>query len=550
MLANWCPAQKHTANVIRNQCRIRLERMKSGRSGRAGKIRCFAKAIYRRNRHKFYAWRTPDFSTDASETVPLHERTQKALARLTFVLCCAVPTLLLMLIIVVGKTPWYHRRCIDAIEHEVAQQTGLVTQIGQYEMVSPGHTLLKQIQLTDPETGATVATVRQIDWSIQDGRTHVLLQQPELHADTLNQTWDLLHDRFLCRPQHLTGSARVAATDLTIHSRLSPITLRDVDAWIGPDVNSAGLASPSQSSSGVSPSNVRATIECLMASPGGSGLSPGGGLSASAATSPIQITVLRDRSGPAPTTHWSLATGSTALPCSAIAEYLPGHWSNLGTEAMFSGSVAGVTSTHDWKIDLSGASFSNLSLDYIFANQPHRLSGTASIKLERCRLHPNQQLVDVSGSIHATHGLIASSLLEGAAQHLGFLVADLPPDAADVPYDCMAMRFSLNGPRMHVSGTCRHQHGYASLPTGVALCVGGMPLAQAPGSDLPAIRLMSVLAPVHSEMVPLAQQNQGLLQLLLPPRRVMPDVQNQPPPAPRISGLETYQGGPLTLERR
>jgi hypothetical protein len=411
-------------------------------------------------------------------------------------------------------------------------------------MVSPGHTLLNQVQLTDPETGAAVATVRQVDWSIQDGRTHVLLQQPELHADTLNQTWDLLHDRFLCRPQHLTGSARVAATDLTIHSRLSPITLRDVDAWIGPDLNSAGLASPGQSSSGVSPASVRATIECLMASPGGSGAD------SSAATSPIQMTVLRDRSGPSPTTQWSLSTGGTALPCSAIAEYLPGHWSHLGTEAMFNGTVAGVTSISDWKLDLSGATLSNLSLDHIFANQPHRLSGTASIKLERCRLHPKQQLVDVSGSIHATHGLIASSLLDGAAKHLGFLVAELPSGATDIPYDCMAMRFSLNGPRMHVSGTCRHQHGYASLPTGVALCVGGMPLVQAPGSDVPAIRLMSVLAPVHSEMVPLAQQNQGLLPLLLPPRRAMPNLKNQSPTAPRISGLNKYQGGPLTLERR
>ena len=455
----------------------------------------------------------------------MHERTQRSLARLVFVLCCALPTLLILATILIQASPWYHRRCIDAVEQSIAQQTGLVVNIDEYQVISPGHTLLKHVQLTDPETGQEVATVRQVDWSNQDGRTFILLQQPELQAETLGQTWALIHDRFLCRPEHLGQSARLAASDLTIHSKQSPITLRDVDAWIGPDGDSE-----------VDHQSVRANIECLLAG--------------STETSPIQITLLRDRSQATPTTRWDVATGDTALPCSAIAEYMPGHWTNLGSEATFSGTMAGVADGGDWQIDLSGATLANLSLDRIFQHQAHRFSGTATLKLQRCRLHPSKKVVDVSGSIHATDGLIGRSLLQSVNQYLGFAINRLPVGTEDVAYDCLAMRFSLNGPRMRLDGICRQELSYTSMPIRVAMVAGGMPLTQTSNLDLQAVRLMSVLAPSHSEMVPLSQQNQALLGLLLPPKRPIPDMRpGQPAPA-RISGLGRYEGGPLTGQRR
>lgn len=455
----------------------------------------------------------------------MHERTQRSLARLVFVLCCAVPTFLILTAILVQMSPWYHRRCIDAVEQTIARQTGLVVSIDEYQVISPGHTLLKQVELTDPETGQEVAKVREVEWSRQDGRTVILLQQPELQAETLGQTWALLHDRFLCRPEHLGKSARFAASDLTIHSQHNPITLRDVDAWIGPDGESK-----------VDHQNVRATIQCLLAD--------------SSDTSPIQITLLRDRGDAIPTTEWEVTTGDTALPCSAIAEYLPGHWTNLGNEATFAGTMAGVAGSSDWEIDLSGATLANLSLDRIFQHQAHRLSGTATLKLERCRLHPSEKEVDVSGSIHAVDGLIGRSLLQGTHQYLGFAIHQLPPGIEDVAYDSMAMRFSLDGPRMRLNGICRQELGYKSMPMGVMMRAGRFPLAETSNLDLQAIRLMSVLAPSYSEMVPVSQQNQALFRLLLPPKRRIPDMRTGQPAPARISGIGPYHGEPLTGSRQ
>lgn len=455
----------------------------------------------------------------------MHERTQRSLARLVFVLCCAVPTCLILTTILVQLSPWYHRRCIDAVEQTIALQTGLVVSIDDYQVISPGHTLLKQISLTNPETGQEVATVRQVDWSNEDGRTNILLQQPELQAETLSQVWSLLHDRYLCRPEHLRESTEFAANDLTIHSRHSPITLRDVDAWVEP-VGDGDLGHQ----------NVRATIQCLLAG--------------SADTSPIQITLLRDRSGSRPTTQWDIATGGTALPCSAIAEYLPGYWTNLGNNATFTGTMAGVTGGEDWELNLSGATLSNLSLDRIFQHQAHRFSGTATLKLQRCFLTPSQNKVDVSGSIHAADGLIGRSLLRSANQYLGFVINPLPPGHEDVAYDRMAMRFSLNGPQMRLDGICRQEFGYKDTPIGVVMGVGGIPLAQTSSLDLQAVQLMSVLAPSHSEMVPVSQQTQAMLGLLLPPKRPMPNMRDRQPAPARISGMGQYEGGPLTGERR
>ena len=475
------------------------------------------------------------FRTDAGGDPLMHERTQRSLTRLVFVLCCALPTFLTLLVILIQMTSWYHQRCMDAIERTLTQATGLVVQIDDYQVISPSSTRLKQVRLLDPETGVEVAKVRQVDWMDEEGKTSIRMQQPEVQAASLRLAWRMIHDRFLCRPENLHQTTRFAANDLTIHSRTSPLTLRDVDAWIEPD-----------SASG---HGIQASIEAVLATS-----TP----SSADNQTPIQVTLRRRRDGEIPTTTWSVQTGDTALPCAAIADYLPGHWTDLGSEATFSGAMAGVITTEDWQIDLSGASLHHLSLDRIFQQQAHRLSGTATLKLERCRLHPSQKVVDISGSIHANDGLIGRSLLHATRQHLGFSLG-LPEGDEDIAYDSLAMRFSLNGPRMRLDGICRQEIGYKSVQVGVVLGIGGVPLAQTPNTDLQAIRLMSVLAPSHSVVVPLADQNQTLFGILLPPHRPMPDlrhpvIQSDPrmpnrPAPPRIRSVRRYEGGPLTGQR-
>ncbi|MEP6167950.1 MAG: hypothetical protein ABJ208_04530, partial [Rhodopirellula bahusiensis] len=165
----------------------------------------------------------------------MHERTMRAVARSLFVACCAVPTCVTMLIILVLWSPWYHRRCVLATEASLALQTGLDVRIGSLERVSPTTWQLGDVQLRDNETKQSIGRIRIVSWVQEDNRTVVRLSQPEIRAEYLDDVWQLVHDRFLCRPEHTMNPIRLAADDLTIQSAHSQITIRDLDGTILPD---------------------------------------------------------------------------------------------------------------------------------------------------------------------------------------------------------------------------------------------------------------------------------------------------------------------------
>jgi hypothetical protein len=162
--------------------------------------------------------------------------------------------------------------------------------------------------------------------------------------------------------------------DLTIHSRTGALTLRDLDAWVRTDQ-----------------ATTEATIQFLPAN--------------STTQSPLTITVRRDRSDEYPATEWLLDTQGTSLPCSALAEYLP-QLESLGSEATFRGSLHWRQQQEHWSIDLAGSRFEGISLDRLFEQNAHRISGTATVQLDRCRIEPHLRRSDLSGSIRSHNGWI------------------------------------------------------------------------------------------------------------------------------------------------
>ena len=478
----------------------------------------------------------------------MHERTQRSLSRLVFVVCCALPTCFTLVAIIVTWTPWHHQRKIRIHEEQLSKSTGLLVRIGDYRTLSPSMVRLSQVKMIDPETETPIVNVRQIDWSRDHGQTLILMQQPELYASTFPAAWAMIHDRFLRQPDQVQEAVRFAASDLTIHSqRGTTITLSDVDAWIEPSTNR---------------DSVQATIQCLMAG--------------SVHSNPISISVTRDRRDGIPQTSWTLQTGDTALPCSALQDCFNGRWSGLGPQATFRGTLRGWLPKDSYsndsyrpsfgspnrpnrsgerlELDLSGSTFANVSLDRLFEKQQHRLSGLATIQLDRCRLDRDRRLVDIAGSIRTTDGLIGRSLLAAAAKHLDFTVG-LPDGEGDIPFDCLSMHFSLLGSELKIHGACRKEINHGHFPVGVVMGMAGVPIAASSSRSLPALRLMSVLAPSHSQWIPLAQQNQELLWILLPPEHGLPgqpltrSPQNMAmphestnPSASRIRSARAYDG--------
>ncbi len=439
----------------------------------------------------------------------MHERTQRAIARLLFVFCCAVPTALTLLCVLVTWTPWYHHRVLRAIENEVSRESGLIVRIDDFRRYAPSTVQLSGVRVVHPETLREVARVREVRWIRQDNQVSISLQQPELQSSQLESAWCLLHDRFLCRPERTSVPVGLAANDLTIHSRSGAITLRGVDASLRQDGQT-----------------VVATVQCTPAN-----------YHSDAA---VTITASRDRSTDIPSTRWRLDTGGTPLPCSALAEYLP-ILESLGSRAEFQGTMQWQANANHWMIDLGGARFDKVVLDRLFEQQSHRLSGDATIQFDRCRIEPQRRRSDIVGSIRAKHGQIGRSLLLSAQQHLG-CEARFPEGVGDVPFDLIAIEFNINNTQLTLNGICRTEPGFENHDAGVVMCMDGYPLVRSSGQQLDALAVATAIAPSHSVMVPLSNQTDWLTYVLVPPSRPLPGGEN------RIRSAQRWQGGPTIAQ--
>lgn len=448
----------------------------------------------------------------------MHERTQRAVARLMFLFCCAVPTLITLCCVIVTWTPWYHHRVLASLSRELSRETGLIVQIGDFRRPAPGTLHLYTVRLLEPETRREVARVRELQWVSRSDEATILLHQPELQSSQLAGVWKLVHDRFLCRPEHIAVPMQIAGNDLTIHSRTGALTLRDVDAWVRSDAD-----------------GTEATIRCLPA--------------IMQSEAPLTITIRRDRSEEIPATDWLLDTQGTALPCSAVAEFLP-ELQGLGSGATFTGTFHWRQQADHWSIDLGGSRFEQISLDRLFEQHAHRLSGSASLQLERCRIEPHHRRSDIVGSVRARDGLVGRSLLISANQNLGF---DLRfPDGwgdahGDIPFDRLAIGFNINSTQLRLDGLCRTEAGYESYPAGVVLLLNGYPLVHSSSSTLESLRAIATIAPPHSVPVPLANQTSWLTNIFLPPSRPLPTDEGLPP---RIRSAGTWEGGPAISQPR
>jgi hypothetical protein len=448
----------------------------------------------------------------------MHERTQRAVARLMFVFCCAVPTSITLACLLVTWTPWYHRRALASLQTQLGQETGLVVELGDFRRPAPDTWHLTKLRLLDPETRREVVRVREMHWVRRPDETRILLHQPEVQSSQLAKFWKLLHDRFLCRPEQTDVPTQIAGNDLTIHSRTGALTLRDVDAWVRSDAESA-----------------EATVQCLPA--------------LTQTQVPLTITIRRDRSEETPATDWILDTQGTTLPCSAVAEFLP-PLEALGSEATFTGTMRWRRQGNRWSLDLGGSRFEQIALDRLFEQHAHRLSGSATLQLDRCRIEPHQRRSDIAGSIRAREGLIGRSLLTSASQNLG-LELRLPEDwgnsPGDIPYDLLAVGFNINSTQLRLDGICRTETGYESYPAGVVLLLNGYPLVQSTPTTMESLRLLTTIAPAHSVPVPLSQQTHWLTHLFPPPSRPLPPDQALPP---RIRAAGNWQGGPAISQPR
>ncbi len=416
----------------------------------------------------------------------MHERTRRAVARLLFVLVCALPTFVTMFVLLVTFTPWFANYRRFVLETELSRRIGLKVQIEAVEYPAPATVRLSGVRLLEPETGAEVAKVRMVTWVTTPEKTAFYLSQPELHSAQLPFAWRVVHERFLCQPELTRLPVRMAVGDLTIHSQTGSMTLRKVNSWLQPVET-----------------GVEAILECIPAGRDDS--------------APVHVSVVRNRSGQLPTTDWTMNTGGVPLVCSAIADYFP-MMRSLGSDATFMGTMRWKLSDAGWTIDLGGSSFDNIDLGSVMQGMTHRLTGQASIRLQNCKLVPGEDL-DISGTIVAGAGFVSQSLLQELREHLNFDTAPpLEGGSREWPYETMAVRFDLFGSDMTLDGICNKQRGHESLPPGVVVAAGRHVLCASPGTRQSWVGLVRALWPERTDLLPVSTQTAWLFKLLTPPK--------------------------------
>ncbi|TWT98689.1 hypothetical protein [Stieleria varia] len=442
----------------------------------------------------------------------MHERTERAIARLLFVFCCAVPTSLTLLAILITWTPWYHASRLAAIAEHLSRETGLVVQIEDFRRVSPNRWTLHRVELIEPETLYQVAMIRQIDWTQDADSVRVMIHQPELQSEQLGHAWSMIHDRLISRPEHTTIPIEIAANDVTIVSRTGDMPLRDVQAWVQP--NATGL---------------RMNLECRLADQSPRMVKS---TSTSTNTSLTRVTLVRDRSGERPESTLILESGDNDLPCSAIAGYLP-TLQGLGPNATFRGALECRMTDTGTSIVLDGSQFNQIDLSYWSKHLPYPVVGTADLQLARCTMRPGEP-INVAGTLIARDGLVGIGMLGSLQRDLGFEIDmnALPPDGRGLPYRLAALKFSMLGDsQISLQGMCDTQLEFRGGPPGVALlrAEDGQPVVFSSGGAIKPHQLMATLgadrhySPFWSEI------------LMTPPRPIgMETLDPNAPPSGRL----------------
>ncbi|TWT89378.1 hypothetical protein [Neorhodopirellula pilleata] len=467
----------------------------------------------------------------------MHERTTRAIARWLFVACCALPTALTLVAIVVTWTPWYESQVREQLQRELALQTGLDVKIGRFERSNPQTWRLYDVQLSDGETMQTIATVRSLCWISESPTTVIRLSQPEIRVESLDRIASLVHDRFLCRPEQTRHAVRIAADDLTLRGSTVSQTIRDLDAHLTPQGPRVSIS-----------------VRCVPAE---------GELHVEG----LNAHITRDRSTSPPTTAWSLQTGPMALNVATLSDYLP-FLRRFGDDATFSGLISGHRQDGlsqgfgppPWAIDLTGR-FDQVDLGRLTEELPHRVTGRATLAFSRCRLDRSDAEggVNVSGELRSGTGWMSASLLPRLAEDLGCELTAVT--ATDFSYDALALRFELYAAQLRVEGICRTQPGQEWLPAGVVVSAAGRPVVVSADQWLPATNLARLVASPHSVSIPLSSQTAGLLQILQPPRQTLPQMispngeslvpaaadANPTEPAARIGRLQPWSDQPRSI---
>lgn len=325
----------------------------------------------------------------------LHESTSRGLCRLAFILFGVLPLLVCFILCGVQYVPTYHRWRAGLWEDWLSSTLGVDVEVAALEAMAPGRFTLHGIRLKHPETGASIGRVRLVEVELnRRGQWIVRLAQPELEGRQLSAAWKIVHDWYLCRPQHYARAVQIGMNDLTIHGAIDGTTFNAISVEMDP-----------------LPDTLELTINFRVAN----------SLERTDKGKPVdqqraELVITRHHSEEHPMTELELTTGAAPLPCSLLSGLLP-QLEALGTEASFEGKLRFQMGDNTWVTRITNGTLNQVDFGRMGWYANSALSGVGGIVLEKASIRQDG-LSDARGVLWIRSGRITHSLLTAIGRNL------------------------------------------------------------------------------------------------------------------------------------
>jgi hypothetical protein len=419
----------------------------------------------------------------------LHDITQRRICRAAFLAAAVVPTLAVLGWAAAANRPGR----VAAYEHFLRQHLRLAVSLEAIEYPRPGHTLLRGLRISDPESGDSVLTCPVIETARHDDRIIVVASPLELNVRRLGLLADVVRRRMRDVADGGEPGVRFVAHGITLSNDNLRQTFTDV---VGGVQRGAGA--------------VDASLQFRLA----------GEPKAELGRIRISLSCAAENTSRASV---ELHTGGSPIPLPPLVAIWPA-LAHLGDTAEFRGAVWAREEPSGWHGETSGQ-LSAVDLTRLVTEQfPHKLSGIARVTIDNAKFH-DSRLVEATLRLESDGGQIEHSLLAAAQTHLG-LVPRKSPASGDRFHTYTKLRLwaELGSGQL----TLRASEGAATR--GVILAdANGALLHESAAGPQPIANLVRALVPQQEIFVPASLQTEALLpRLPLSERQPLKAENNSP----------------------
>ena len=270
-------------------------------------------------------------SKSRKKRLRFHESTQRALCRIVFLWLALIPVLGVVCYSILLATPWYQCLQNDAWQRQLSDNFGIEVHFKSIEFPRPNKFRVCDLVCTNPETGREILTIAQVNAYVDRSGWLVDIVSPVLNGKQLQNSIQIVHDRFLCRPQNRMFG--MAMQELLISDGSKSTKFQNVKV-------------------GFKPTEARSTllISYSMEGENSRGLA--------------SFSVDRDHISEA--TKWTINSDDTSIPCQVLSESFPS-LKHLGSQARFRGTIDWWQKNQQWETALRG---DFQSVDLAMASMP------------------------------------------------------------------------------------------------------------------------------------------------------------------------------------